>query len=86
MPTTPCHTQNMAIHRIVRRAGVYRIETTVASGAVLLHAVGYSGKRAAMEHLRTLRAAPEIATEAVLVDRRTRDRRVGDRRIADRRT
>jgi len=63
----------MAIHRIVRRAGVYRIETTVATGAILLHAEGYSGKRAAMEHLRTLRAPPEAATEAVLVDRRMRD-------------
>ena len=76
----------MAIHRIVRRAGAYRIETIVietivASGAVLLHAEGYSGKRAAMEHLRALRAMPEVVTEAVLVDRR-----IGNRRITDRRT
>jgi hypothetical protein len=71
----------MAIHRIVRRAGAYWIETTVASGAVSLHAEGYSSKGAAMEHLRTLRATPEVITEPVLVDRR-----IGNRRITDRRT
>jgi hypothetical protein len=72
---------DMAIHRIVRRAGAYWIETTVTSGAVLPHAESYSSKRAAMEHIRTLRATPEVIAETVLVDRR-----IGNRRIADRRT
>jgi len=74
---------DMAIHRIVRRAGAYWIETTLTSGAVLLHAESYSGKRAAMEHVRTLRAAPEVIPGAVLVDRRIGNRRVGDRRTQD---
>jgi len=76
----------MATHRIVRQAGAYRIETTAATGEVVLHAEGYPSKLAAMRYLRTLRDTPEAATEAVLVERRVSDRRTGDRRIAERRT
>jgi hypothetical protein len=47
----------MANPRIVRREGVYRIETAVATGERSLLAEIYRGKMAALERLHALRPA-----------------------------